>query len=212
MNKRKKTATQNTLLAVLHHTHNHPNRKDAPNSMIDLSLAPLDMNIDRHGPGRTRKLVDEGADRESAAAPASTTATAAATARPKEVDLGDDFEPYPDSVLVGRDKSSKTAEGNQRLRAIAITMLPIYSNATKKEMKSEIVTQIVERIRTTCPRRDGAFIKQKEGRWYGVPDSGTSRCDLFVCPCFLFFLLFLVCVTSLCTVSQFLHFVQSPSN
>ena len=167
--------------------------------MIDLTLAPLDMNIDGHGPGR--KLVDK----DAAPAASSASTTAAATARPKEVDLGDDFKPYPDSVLVGRDKGCKMAEGNQRLRAIAITMLPVYSNATKKEMKSEIVTQIVERIRTTCPRRDGAFIKQKEGRWYGVPDSGTS----VVTFCFLFVIVGLFVL--FCTVSQFLHFVQSPS-
>ena len=88
--------------------------------------------------------------------------------------LPESFQPSPDSVVVGKTRVSKEAEGNFRLKALASTFLDRYASANTKAEKSEIVTTIVNMIRSICPI--GAFVKQseKDDRWYECPN-GVAR-------------------------------------
>jgi hypothetical protein len=85
--------------------------------------------------------------------------------------LPEDFRPLPESVIIGKSRISKDAEGNFRLKSLAATFLDKYAAANTKAEKSKIVSSIVEMVRSTCPI--GAFIKQNErdGRWYECPNS-----------------------------------------
>lgn len=93
----------------------------------------------------------------------------------KDVLLPQDFEPTPHSVVVGRSKECKSAEGNQRLRTIVAKFMPEYSNAKNKAVKTEIVTSVVAKVKAECAV--GAFVKRstKHGRWYEVTEAGTSN-------------------------------------
>lgn len=93
----------------------------------------------------------------------------------KDVLLPQDFEPTPRSVVVGRSKECKSAEGNQRLRTIVAKFMPEYSNAKNKAVKTEIVTTVVAKVKAECAV--GAFVKRstKYGRWYEVTEAGTSN-------------------------------------
>jgi hypothetical protein len=78
------------------------------------------------------------------------------------------FEPSPYSVVCGRGRKSSEAFGNRRLNVIASWYVKRYSNATKKEEKSGIVTEIMEVIRSACPDSRHAFVKQTNGKWWRV--------------------------------------------
>jgi hypothetical protein len=82
--------------------------------------------------------------------------------------LPETFAPSPNTVLIGRSKESKRAEGNTRLRHLATSFLHKYSKAPTKSDKTEIVSQIVDIIKSKCTV--GAFVKraEKEGRWREV--------------------------------------------
>ncbi|KAL3911990.1 MAG: hypothetical protein SGILL_007065, partial [Bacillariaceae sp.] len=78
------------------------------------------------------------------------------------------FVPSTYSVIVGKSRASKTAEGNARLKALASTHLAKYSEAKNKTEKSKIVSKIVDVVHSKCEM--GAFIKYgKDMRWYQVP-------------------------------------------
>jgi hypothetical protein len=78
------------------------------------------------------------------------------------------FEPSPYSVVCGRGRKSSEAFGNRRLNVIASLYVKRYSNATRKEEKSGIVTEILEVIRSACPDSRHAFVKQINGKWWSV--------------------------------------------
>jgi hypothetical protein len=78
------------------------------------------------------------------------------------------FEPSPYSVICGRGRKSSEAFGNRRLTVIASMYVKRYSDATKKEEKSGIVTEIMEVIRSACPDSRHAFVKQTNGKWWRV--------------------------------------------
>jgi hypothetical protein len=81
-----------------------------------------------------------------------------------------DFRPSPHSVIVGRGKEPKENMGNKRLRGMATSLLPEYSDATDKRTKSRVVSSIVSIIQDACPE-GGAFVKHlKNGQWYVVDD------------------------------------------
>jgi hypothetical protein len=81
------------------------------------------------------------------------------------------FKPSPHTVIVGRGKEPKENMGNKRLRGMATSLLPEYSDATDKRTKSRVVSSIVSIIQAACPE-GGAFVKHlKNGRWYEVDDS-----------------------------------------
>jgi hypothetical protein len=72
---------------------------------------------------------------------------------------------------VGKGKEPKENMGNKRLRVLATSFLPEYSQATDKRAKSRIVSAIISMIREACPE-GGGFVKHiKNGRWYEVDDS-----------------------------------------
>lgn len=81
-----------------------------------------------------------------------------------------DFEPGQHSVIIGRTKKCYTSVGNLRLRDICLMHLPAYSKCTKKKDKSQVVSDIMQLIRESCPE-GGAFIKKDgSGRWHEVRD------------------------------------------
>jgi hypothetical protein len=85
-----------------------------------------------------------------------------------ELMLPGGFEPSPYSVICGRGRKSSEAFGNRRLNVIASLYVKRYSNATKKEEKSGIVTEILDVIRSACPDSRHAFVKQTNGKWWRV--------------------------------------------
>jgi hypothetical protein len=82
-----------------------------------------------------------------------------------------DFTPSKNTVIVGGGMQPKQNMGNKRLRELASTFLPQYSEATDKRTKSRIVSCIVHMVRNACPE-GGAFVKYaKNGLWYEVNDT-----------------------------------------
>ncbi|KAG7363538.1 nucleotide-sugar transporter [Nitzschia inconspicua] len=94
--------------------------------------------------------------------------------------LPESFQPSPHSVIIGKGRISKGAEGNIRLKALAATFLDKYDAASTKAEKSEIVSTIVNVVRSRCPT--AAFVKQDEqdGRWYECPN-GVAREKIGYC-------------------------------
>jgi len=81
-----------------------------------------------------------------------------------------DFEPSKNSVIIGRTKKCYTSVGNLRLRDICLMRLPAYSKCKKKKDKSQVVSDIMQLVRESCPE-GGAFIKKDaSGRWHEVRD------------------------------------------
>jgi hypothetical protein len=85
-----------------------------------------------------------------------------------ELMLPGSFEPSPYSVIFGRGRKASEAFGNRRLNVIASLYVKRYSNATNKDEKSGIVTEILEVIRSACPDSRHAFVKQTNGKWWRV--------------------------------------------
>jgi hypothetical protein len=85
-----------------------------------------------------------------------------------ELMLPGGFEPSPYSVICGRGRKSTEAFGNRRLTVIASLYVKRYSDATKKDVKSGIVTEIMEVIRSACPDSRHAFVRQTNGKWWRV--------------------------------------------
>jgi hypothetical protein len=84
----------------------------------------------------------------------------------KEGFLPSDFVVTPYTVLCGRGKDCFDSVGNRRFRILVQCQLGRYALAETKSAKSRIVSDIVELIRDS----GGAFVKEKEGRWYEVGD------------------------------------------
>jgi hypothetical protein len=76
------------------------------------------------------------------------------------------YEPAPYSVIMGRGRESFNSIGNRRLRVLVDTQLEKYSQATFKQEKSAIVTNIVHSIQEA----QGSFVKLENGRWWEVDD------------------------------------------
>jgi hypothetical protein len=86
------------------------------------------------------------------------------------------FQPGPHSVVIGRNRDSKNAEGSKRLKAIAARYLEDYSDAAQsKPEKSLIVTRIYNMIKKSCPA--GGFVKysQEHGRWIKASPSSARE-------------------------------------
>ena len=77
------------------------------------------------------------------------------------------YEPSKYSVILGRNRTSQEAEGNNHMRGIAKTALHRYSKATCKLEKSRIVTTTISMIHRKCPD-GGAFVRLVDGRWNEV--------------------------------------------
>jgi hypothetical protein len=81
----------------------------------------------------------------------------------KEPWLPLNFIPSPYTVVIGRGNLSTDAPGNNRLEELASKFLHPYSTATRKVVKSTIISTIVEIVQEACPV--GAFVKFSKGRW-----------------------------------------------
>ena len=89
--------------------------------------------------------------------------------------LPENWEPTPDSVVIGRAKARTNTEGNHKLQRICQTYLEKYSNASSKLEKTTMVSRIVETVQDACPK--GAFVKYVNGRYWEVDDHcGKSYC------------------------------------
>ena len=88
-----------------------------------------------------------------------------------DIALPASFKPSATSVVVGKSKLSKHAQGNALLKTICREHLEDYAKAgTNKTAKSIIVSKIVDHIQSKCTV--GAFIKRsQEGVWYEVSKS-----------------------------------------
>ncbi|CAB9522872.1 Nitrilase family, member 2 [Seminavis robusta] len=86
------------------------------------------------------------------------------------VPLPFDFVPGNFDVLCGRGKKNYNSPGNQRLRQIVESYVEQYSAATSRQDKSDILSAIVNEVRSASP--DGGFIKQDPvtERWFEVGD------------------------------------------
>jgi hypothetical protein len=82
--------------------------------------------------------------------------------------LPDGFEPTPYSVICGRGRKSTNAIGNRRLQVIAQMYIGKYSQLSRKEDKTEIVSEILRMVQDACPDERFAFIKYHDGRWWEV--------------------------------------------
>lgn len=80
-----------------------------------------------------------------------------------------DYTPSQHSVIIGRSRDAKEAIGNKRLRVLVQSFLPQYSQAINRNVKSHVVSQIVDMVRDACPV--GAFIKKVGQFWVEVDDS-----------------------------------------
>ena len=60
------------------------------------------------------------------------------------------------------------ATGNRRLNVIATMFVGRYSQLTRKDDKSEIVSEILRMVKDACPDERFAFIKYHDGRWWEV--------------------------------------------
>lgn len=77
--------------------------------------------------------------------------------RRTEVLLPFDFQPCPNTVIIGKGKLSMQSIGNRRLRIMVKNRLQDYRKATSKLEKSTIVTSILSAIEKDCPSH-GAFV------------------------------------------------------
>lgn len=82
--------------------------------------------------------------------------------------LPEGFEPTPYSVICGRGRKCTSAVGNRRLRVIAQMFIGKYSELSRKEDKTEIVSEILRMVQDACPDERFAFIKYHDGRWWEV--------------------------------------------
>lgn len=85
-----------------------------------------------------------------------------------ELLLPEDFEPSAYSVICGRGRKTTDAVGNRRLAVIASLFAQRYSEATKKEDKSVIVSEILEIMRSASPDPHHAFVRHSNGSWFRV--------------------------------------------
>jgi hypothetical protein len=90
--------------------------------------------------------------------------------------LPESFTLGPYTVVIGRRREARKAEGNRRLREIGATFLHDYillANGDKPK-KSEILARIRDRIMEVNPV--AAFVRlDRNGRWYEVPDAVASE-------------------------------------
>lgn len=83
-----------------------------------------------------------------------------------------DFAPSAYTVIIGKGKKLSSHVGNKRLRVLATSMLPRYSEANSRKEKSEVISELVETVvRATSPNGGGAFVKVQEGRYWQVDES-----------------------------------------
>jgi hypothetical protein len=82
--------------------------------------------------------------------------------------LPEDFQPTPYSVICGRGRMCKTSIGNRRLEVIASMFVGRYSELSRKEDKTKIVSQILRMVKQACPKEQYAFVKYCDGRWWEV--------------------------------------------
>ncbi len=80
--------------------------------------------------------------------------------------LGIDFQPSNLSVICGREKDSRSHEGNHHFRTLASSFVERYSRADSKAVKSALVFNIVTMIR----QAGGHFCKYEKGTWFEVGD------------------------------------------
>jgi hypothetical protein len=79
--------------------------------------------------------------------------------------LPDNFEPLPDTVIIGKGGLPRQATGNRRLRDIVKTQLNNYASAKSKGEKACIVSNIHQSIEESCAEGH-AFVKFDSQGWW----------------------------------------------
>ena len=76
------------------------------------------------------------------------------------------FTPRDHDVIIGRGRASNNHIGNKRLGRIVASKLDVYSIARTKNDKTDLISSIIDQIRTNSPK--GAFVKQdlQTKLWY----------------------------------------------
>lgn len=112
----------------------------------------------------------------SSARPSSSFSRCASSRRGQHRLLPEFFIPGPYTVVIGRGREARQAEGNRRLREIGATFLDDYAMLAPedKPRKSEVVARVRETVRELNPL--GAFVRLgSDGRWYEVPDAVATE-------------------------------------
>jgi hypothetical protein len=84
----------------------------------------------------------------------------------KKYQLPCNYVPSNYCVLCGRGKEVWNSIGNRRFRVIVSIFLERYSKATSKALKSQIVSDVVDTIRSS----GGHFVKYEKGSWWEIGD------------------------------------------
>ncbi|KAG7370800.1 hypothetical protein IV203_019370 [Nitzschia inconspicua] len=84
--------------------------------------------------------------------------------------LAAQYQPLLTTVVIGKGRIPRQAQGNQNLRVVVQSFLDVYDAASNKEVKSTIVSSIYSTIFNTC--LDGlAFVKYDGTYYWPVTDS-----------------------------------------
>lgn len=97
---------------------------------------------------------------------------------PKQmIPLPDSFEPGPTTVVLGRERLHEFSQepGNLRMELIAGRYLAEYSQAPSKEVKSKIVTSVVDAVRGVDGGEEGMFVKYVKGQWHEADEVSTRE-------------------------------------
>lgn len=88
------------------------------------------------------------------------------TTKETPVALPMSFRPGPYSVICGRGRKAIDSIGNRRLQVIAQLFIPRYTQATRKQEKTDIVTEIIETVQMACDHVEHAFVRYSDGQWW----------------------------------------------
>jgi hypothetical protein len=82
-----------------------------------------------------------------------------------------DFQPSDNDVILGRGRKIYAHAGNVRLRRLVSSCMREYSGTGNKFLKSYIIQQVMNRVRSSSPT-GGLYVKRdpEDGRWYDVGD------------------------------------------
>jgi hypothetical protein len=89
----------------------------------------------------------------------------------KKTKLPKDFVPGNYHVRCGRGKDCFNAFGNRRFRVIIEMFQERYKTAESKSAKSNIVSNIIDMIRSA----GGGFVKYEDGQWWEVGDNAARE-------------------------------------
>lgn len=87
--------------------------------------------------------------------------------------LTEDYELGEYDVFCGRGSQSLNHIGNSHFSSIIQSMLNRYADASIKQHKIDLITEVIEQVRSLCSPNGGGFIKQdlENWRYYEIGDA-----------------------------------------